>query len=248
MNMIQSDTVPAAMELPQTANQNHRPARARSLFPDDAHALIRHVAHAPSTAGKARRGEWILSFPRRTPQFIEPLMGWTGGDDPLAHVELRFPTLAAAISYAERQHLPYEVAAQERTTHFNGSERGTTITREQAFHDALSAYLSTDWLQTHYGRGCPSSVVDLDRALLNPAAVFSTPDDVVADPDLAIELKRAILHRWAWDEYLLELAEGEAMPCGQAPSLLAEIRQALLRLESADIGAAADPPTQAIAA
>ncbi|WFU19964.1 NADH dehydrogenase ubiquinone Fe-S protein 4 [Bradyrhizobium sp. CB3481] len=36
-------------------------------------------------------------------------MGWTGDDDPLATVELSFPTLRAAIRYAESQRVPYVV-------------------------------------------------------------------------------------------------------------------------------------------
>ena len=53
--------------------------------------------------------EWKLRFERRTPPFIEPLMGWTGGDDTLTQVELSFPNLDAAIAYARRQGLPYLV-------------------------------------------------------------------------------------------------------------------------------------------
>jgi hypothetical protein len=30
-------------------------------------------------------------FERRSPPFIDPLMGWTGGKDPLVQLELRFP-------------------------------------------------------------------------------------------------------------------------------------------------------------
>ena len=36
-------------------------------------------------------------------------MGWTGGDDPLTQVELRFPTLESAVAYARRQGLTYVV-------------------------------------------------------------------------------------------------------------------------------------------
>ena len=36
------------------------------------------------TSGRARTKGWVLRFERQTPPFIEPLMGWTSGDDPLA--------------------------------------------------------------------------------------------------------------------------------------------------------------------
>ena len=67
---------------------------------------------------------------------------------------------------------------------------------------------------------------DLDRAFVNPAAVFSSPHDVVRHPLLTIDCKREILQRWAWDEYLLDLADAEGMPGGE-PSRLDEVRAAL---------------------
>lgn len=67
---------------------------------------------------------------------------------------------------------------------------------------------------------------DLDRALVNPAAIFDTPQDVVRHPLLTIDCKREILGRWAWDEYLLELADAEGMPEGR-PSRLDEVKAAL---------------------
>jgi hypothetical protein len=61
------------------------------------------------TSGKARTRGWRLVFERRSAPYVEPLMGWTADDDPLAAVELSFPTLRAAVHYAERQGLPYVV-------------------------------------------------------------------------------------------------------------------------------------------
>ena len=71
---------------------------------------------------------------------------------------------------------------------------------------------------------------DLDKALVNPAAVFRSPDEVVRHPLLTVNCKREILQRWAWDEYLLELATNEAMPEGE-PSRLDEVKCALLVLD-----------------
>jgi hypothetical protein len=36
-------------------------------------------------------------------------MGWTASDNPFAQIRLRFPTLTAAVAYAERQGLDYRV-------------------------------------------------------------------------------------------------------------------------------------------
>jgi len=73
-------------------------------------------------------------------------------------------------------------------------------------------------------------LAELNRALLNPAAVFRSPDDVVQQPSLSVECKRAILSRWLWDEYLIDLAAAEGMGDGE-PSRLDEVKAALRALE-----------------
>jgi len=84
------------------------PLRAPS-FPDDAHAVIYKPCRAATTSGKRRTRDWKLRFERRSAPFIEPLMGWTGGDDPLTQIELSFASAEAAAAYARRQGLPYTV-------------------------------------------------------------------------------------------------------------------------------------------
>lgn len=88
--------------------------RDQAMFPHDAVAQIYRPARSAKTAGKARTKHWLLRFERRTPAFIEPLMGWTGGDDTLQQVELRFPDLQSAVAYAERQGLSYRVTPATR--------------------------------------------------------------------------------------------------------------------------------------
>lgn len=70
---------------------------------------------------------------------------------------------------------------------------------------------------------------DVERALINPAAVFAEPRAVLGHPSLMKTCKQEILRRWAWDEYLIEVAAGEGME-GDAPSRLAEVKAALLSL------------------
>jgi hypothetical protein len=74
-----------------------------------------------------------------------------------------------------------------------------------------------------------SAYPDLEQALLSPAAVFAEPDEVVRHPLLSHACKREILWRWAWDEYLVDVAQAEGMPEGP-PSRLEEVRTALQRL------------------
>lgn len=81
----------------------------RSPFPADAHALIFEAATSVMTSAVRRRRPWKLLFERRSPLRIEPLMGWTEDDDPLAQVDLSFPSADAAVAYARRQGLDYTV-------------------------------------------------------------------------------------------------------------------------------------------
>ncbi len=197
-----------------------------------AEARIARRERAVTTSGRARAHQWVLRFERRSAPVIEPLMGWTGGDDTLAtQVELTFDTLDAALGYAERQGLSYRIK--------NGSLRGTSRQQDTLGRDTNDSPSSDEhevgaiiWLtslQTAYGLCDLSSMPDLEKALVHPAAVFAHPDDVVRHPLLSLDCKREILWRWAWDEYLVDLAAAEGMADGP-PSRLDEVRTALVRL------------------
>ncbi len=82
------------------------------------------------------------------------------------------------------------------------------------------------WLRDRSSRQDAPLLPDLDRAFVNPASVFDSPHEVVRHPLLTIDCKREILQRWAWDAYLLDLADAEGMPEGE-PSQLDEIKAAL---------------------
>jgi hypothetical protein len=75
---------------------------------------------------------------------------------------------------------------------------------------------------------------DLERALLNPTAVFKLPEDVLKREDLSNEQKAAILRRWAYDARELEVAEDEGMRDGE-PDLLDRVLRALDELKAAAI-------------
>jgi hypothetical protein len=89
------------------ANDNQRKDRrlTPSSFPRDTVARIFRPARSAMISGKARTRGWQLVIERRSAPYVEPLMGWTADDDPLATIELSFPTLRAAVRYAGRQGL-----------------------------------------------------------------------------------------------------------------------------------------------
>ena len=84
-------------------------------------------------------------------------------------------------------------------------------------------------LQSAHGRCDHSIMPNLERALINPAGVFGSPDEVVLHPLLSHACKREILGRWAWDELLIEIAHSEGMP-GGPPSRLGDVKEALRQL------------------
>ena len=68
--------------------------------------------------------------------------------------------------------------------------------------------------------------MDLEKAKLNPAASFKSPQEVVSNQELSHGQKIDILQRWEQDATALEVAEEEGMP-GPQPKLLQPIREAL---------------------
>jgi ETC complex I subunit conserved region len=80
-----------------------------SIFPDDTVAIIYKPARSGMNSGKARTREWKLRLEPRSPPVVEPLMGWTAGEDTLTQVDLTFATVEAAIAYAWRRGLHFMV-------------------------------------------------------------------------------------------------------------------------------------------
>jgi outer membrane lipoprotein SlyB len=72
---------------------------------------------------------------------------------------------------------------------------------------------------------------ELERALLDPTAVFKTPEEVLKRDDLSREQKAAILRRWAYDARELEVAEDEGMRDGE-PDLLDRVLRSLDKLKA----------------
>ena len=222
-------TVKNFISRPRPSNDNFAgPLSAgKSVFPEDAVARIYRLSRPVTTAGKARKS-WRLVFERRTAPFIEPLMGYTGGDDPLTEVELEFPDLESAIGYAKRQGLTYVV--RPPADHSKPSEGSSQRSgrASNAFSDATLERLGLAQLQERYGLALDGAAGRDDPS--GPES-WPAPIDVVMDSGLTLPAKRSILMNWAWTEYLIDQATNEGMPENNRPSRLDEVEQALLMLE-----------------
>jgi len=78
---------------------------------------------------------------------------------------------------------------------------------------------------------------ELDH-LLHPAGAFRNPMEVVNDPDMTVQEKRAILASWASDACAVEAAPDLRQPPAAPTVRFDDIMDALKRLD----GAAADTP------
>jgi hypothetical protein len=77
----------------------------------------------------------------------------------------------------------------------------------------------------------PNDRFDLDQ-LLHPARAFEHPSQVVNDPDLTLNEKRAILASWASDACAIEAAPDLRLHSGGAPVRFDDIMEALRTLDA----------------
>ncbi|MET3660300.1 hypothetical protein ABID44_000614 [Aquamicrobium ahrensii] len=206
------------------ANDNRRTmlSMGRSLFPSDAVARIYRPSRSATTSAPSR-DQWKLVFEARSPSFIEPLMGYTGSRDTLKQVELKFPTLASAIRYAQRQGLCYVVDVPKDKARITMDKSGE---KRNTFSDATLGKLGLAGLSDKYRRAMSN---DANRN--DGDGSWASPMDVVTDNRLPLDARRSILMNWAWTEFLIDQATNEGMPENGRPSRLDEVEQALLALE-----------------
>jgi hypothetical protein len=221
---IDIDFPPAAkLSGPAAPAANDNPRRATPLatsFPAGTRAVIYRPAKSATSSGRAQTRRWELAFDARSPLFVEPLMGWTGGADPLRHVRLAFRSRDAAAAYARRQGFAYEL----REPHEGAAPRRTYADNFRAV--PLHAALHVAWDHPCLARP------DMEKALLDPARVFLEPREVVEHPLLSSAEKREILTRWLWDARRIDATADEAPSSGGEPSRLDEVLEALSALDA----------------
>ena len=79
------------------------------MLQNDRKAIIFSPAKTAMQSGKAKTGRWKIRFEPINKKSVDVLMGWTGSDDMLQELNLTFSDKEAAIDYATRNDLTYEV-------------------------------------------------------------------------------------------------------------------------------------------
>jgi hypothetical protein len=64
--------------------------------------------------GRLNGQGWILAYDNPQGIRADPLTGWSGGGETQGQVTLGFPSLEAAVSYAEREKIEYHVVPEPR--------------------------------------------------------------------------------------------------------------------------------------
>jgi len=73
-------------------------------------ARIYQPSKTAMQSGRANTSEWRLEFEAEAARRIDPLMGWTSASDMKAsEVRLAFETKEAAVAYAEKYGIPYQL-------------------------------------------------------------------------------------------------------------------------------------------
>ncbi len=80
-------------------------------------ARIYQPARSSMTSGQGKTKEWIVEFPATSERPVDPLMGWTGQTDMASQVKMKFSTREAAIDYAQRHGIAYQIEEPQKRKH-----------------------------------------------------------------------------------------------------------------------------------
>jgi len=72
-------------------------------------ARIFRPAKSAMQSGRAKTLHWVLEFAPAAARLPDPLMGWTQTTDTDGQIRLSFDTREAAVDYAQRRAIPFEV-------------------------------------------------------------------------------------------------------------------------------------------
>jgi len=74
-------------------------------------ARIYRPAKNAMQSGRANAQKWVLDYAPHRAQHHDALMGWVGSDDTCRQIRLKFPDKDAAVAYARKAGIDFEVFA-----------------------------------------------------------------------------------------------------------------------------------------
>lgn len=72
-------------------------------------ARLFQAARTAMQQGRGNTKAWTLEFESKSARRIEPLMGWTAGDDTMTQVKLHFDSKEEGLAYAAQEGLMVQV-------------------------------------------------------------------------------------------------------------------------------------------
>lgn len=99
-------------------------------------AKIYQPAKTAMQSGQAKTHSWVLEFVPAQARWVDPLMGWTGSGDMDSQVRLCFESRDAAIAYADRHGIAYEVFEPKKRSH---------ILRQNGYGDNFATSRRAAW-------------------------------------------------------------------------------------------------------
>ena len=81
-------------------------------------AKIYQPARNAMQSGRALSKHWLLEFTPEMAERPDPLMGWTSSTDMRAQIRLSFDSQEAAVAYARRQGIPYQVTTPHKAKRY----------------------------------------------------------------------------------------------------------------------------------
>jgi len=72
-------------------------------------ARIFRQAKNAMQSGRANTHDWILEYGQSEQRQVDPIMGWPGSADTQSQLRLVFPTEDAAVGYATRNAIPFDL-------------------------------------------------------------------------------------------------------------------------------------------
>jgi hypothetical protein len=87
-------------------------------------------------------------------------------------------------------------------------------------------------------------MIDVEKALLNPAAIFKTPQQVIDTKDLSRDQKIEVLRRWEYDVREIQVLDDESTTAKETHAVTLDIVLNALRSLGAPIDVERTAPTK----